>query len=116
MGWAKLPTFHMHDVLAFLTSLVEETSEIAGPIIQWSAARREKQNSEIRKREWKQSNITDKVVVITGASSGIGKSTAKLLAEHGAKLYSERAVRTDRRSGSRDLCHRRQGHRILQPM
>jgi nitronate monooxygenase len=31
------------DVLAFLTSLVEEISEIAGPIIQWSAARREKQ-------------------------------------------------------------------------
>src|SRR6202795_1542667 len=29
------------DVLAFLTSLVEEVSEIAGPIIQWSAARRE---------------------------------------------------------------------------
>ena len=31
------------DALAFLTSLVEEISEIAGPIIQWSAARREKQ-------------------------------------------------------------------------
>src|ERR1700676_593974 len=31
------------DVLAFLTSLVEEVSEIGGPIIQWSAARREKQ-------------------------------------------------------------------------
>jgi nitronate monooxygenase len=30
-------------VLAFLTSLVEEVSEIAGPIMQWSAARREKQ-------------------------------------------------------------------------
>ena len=30
------------DVSGFLTSLVEETSEIAGPIIQWSAARREK--------------------------------------------------------------------------
>src|SRR5713101_6918614 len=30
------------DVLAFLTSLVEEVSEIAGPITQWSAARREK--------------------------------------------------------------------------
>jgi nitronate monooxygenase len=33
------------DVSAFLTSLVEEISEIAGPVIQWSAARREKQNS-----------------------------------------------------------------------
>src|ERR1700730_11213886 len=31
------------DVLAFLTSLVEKVSEIAGPIIQWSAASREKQ-------------------------------------------------------------------------
>ena len=29
------------DVLAFLTSLVEDVSKIAGPIIQWSAARRE---------------------------------------------------------------------------
>jgi NADP-dependent 3-hydroxy acid dehydrogenase YdfG len=32
------------------------------------------------------SNIADKVVVITGASSGIGESTAKLLARHGAKV------------------------------
>src|SRR6202041_517687 len=31
------------DVLPFLTSLVEEISKIAGPIMQWSAARREKQ-------------------------------------------------------------------------
>jgi len=30
------------DALVFLTSLVDEVSEIAGPIIQWSAARREK--------------------------------------------------------------------------
>ena len=31
------------DVMAFLTSLVEEASEIGGSVIQWSAARREKQ-------------------------------------------------------------------------
>jgi nitronate monooxygenase len=31
------------DVSSFLTSLVEEISEIAGPIIQWSAARRKKE-------------------------------------------------------------------------
>ena len=31
------------DVLAFLTSLVEKVSEIEGPVIQWSAASREKQ-------------------------------------------------------------------------
>ena len=32
------------------------------------------------------SNIADKVVVITGASSGIGESTAKFLARHGARV------------------------------
>jgi nitronate monooxygenase len=31
------------DVLAFLTSLVEKVSEITGPLVQWSAASREKQ-------------------------------------------------------------------------
>src|SRR6266550_230647 len=31
------------DVSAFLSSLVEEVSEIAGPVIRWSSARREKQ-------------------------------------------------------------------------
>jgi nitronate monooxygenase len=38
---ANFPT--CTDVSAFLSSLVEEVSEIAGPIMQWSAARREKQ-------------------------------------------------------------------------
>ena len=32
------------------------------------------------------SNIEDKVVIITGASSGIGETTARLLARHGAKV------------------------------
>jgi NADP-dependent 3-hydroxy acid dehydrogenase YdfG len=32
------------------------------------------------------SNVTDKVVVITGASSGIGESTARVLAQSGAKV------------------------------
>src|SRR6266403_6219862 len=41
------------------------------------------------------SNITGKVVVITGASSGIGESTAKLLAEQRAKVVLG-ARRSDR--------------------
>src|SRR5258707_4411828 len=39
-----------------------------------------------RKRELGMSNITNKVVVITGASSGVGESTARLLAGNGAKV------------------------------
>lgn len=31
-------------------------------------------------------NIKDKVIVITGASSGIGEATAQLLIENGAKV------------------------------
>ena len=43
------------------------------------------------------SNITGKVVVITEASSDIGESTAKLLAERGAKvvLGARRSNRID---------------------
>jgi NADP-dependent 3-hydroxy acid dehydrogenase YdfG len=43
------------------------------------------------------SNIADKIVVITGASSGLGESTAKLLARHRAKvvLGARRKYRID---------------------
>jgi nitronate monooxygenase len=39
------------DVLAFLTSLVEEVSEIAGPVLQWSAARHEIRNPNQQERD-----------------------------------------------------------------
>jgi nitronate monooxygenase len=40
------------EVSAFLSSLVEEVSEIAGPVIQWSANHR-KSDHEIGKEKWK---------------------------------------------------------------
>ena len=40
-------------------------------------------------------NIKDKVIAITGASSGIGEATARLLASQGAKVVLG-ARRTDR--------------------
>lgn len=40
-------------------------------------------------------NITDKVIIMTGASSGIGEATARLLAANGAKVVLA-ARRTDR--------------------
>jgi hypothetical protein len=43
------------DVSAFLTSLVEMVSEIAGPVIDWSASRRQMQSNSqrMKKEEWK---------------------------------------------------------------
>ena len=31
-------------------------------------------------------NVENKVIIITGATSGIGKATARVLAKHGAKV------------------------------
>jgi NADP-dependent 3-hydroxy acid dehydrogenase YdfG len=41
------------------------------------------------------SPVANRVVVITGASSGIGEATARLLADHGAKVVLG-ARRTER--------------------
>src|SRR5258708_19436822 len=51
----------------------------------------------LKQGEREMSNIIDKVVVITGASSGIGESTAKLLAQQGARvvLGARRSNRID---------------------
>lgn len=68
------------------------------------------------------SGIKDKVVAITGASSGIGEATALLLSEHGAKLVlgarrSDRLKTLTDRIGSgwrSSLCtHRRKTARRL---
>src|SRR6266849_1808399 len=48
--------------------------EAAGRILSW------------QKERIRMSNIADKVVVITGASSGVGESTARRLAGNGAKV------------------------------
>ena len=31
--------------------------------------------------------INDRIVLVTGVSSGIGRETAQLLAEHGARVF-----------------------------
>ncbi len=56
--------------------------------------------------------ITGKVVAITGASSGIGEATARLLAESGARVVLG-ARRTERLDDSaRDTEPRGSGHQL----
>ena len=52
-------------------------------------------NSKFSNNKDMNDNIQDKVIVITGASSGIGEATAKLLSEKGAKVVLG-ARRTDK--------------------
>jgi NADP-dependent 3-hydroxy acid dehydrogenase YdfG len=58
--------------------------------------------------------IDDKVVVITGASSGIGEATALLLAERGAKLVLG-ARRADRLKALADRIAKAGGAAVYEP-
>lgn len=49
----------------------------------------------------KMNTVNDKVVVILGASNGIGEATGRLLADKGAKLVI--ASRSEENSGNRQI-------------
>ncbi len=50
-------------------------------------------------------NVKDKVVIVTGASSGIGLATAKLLAKHGAKVALVARSKEKLEKLSKELLH-----------
>jgi short-subunit dehydrogenase len=56
--------------------------------------------------------FNDNVVIITGASSGIGRELALQLAEHGAKL-SLAARNIDRLEAIAEVCRARSGHALV---
>lgn len=60
-------------------------------------------------------NIKDKVIAITGASSGIGEATARLLASQGAKvvLGARRTDRLEKIAGDINVCGGRAEFRAL---
>jgi NAD(P)-dependent dehydrogenase (short-subunit alcohol dehydrogenase family) len=53
------------------------------------------------------STIEEKVVAITGASSGIGEAAARLLAERGAKVVIGRAAASGSKSSWRPFRRRK---------
>ncbi len=60
-------------------------------------------------------NILNKVVLITGASSGIGEATARLLAKHGAKVVLG-ARRTERLESIVQEIRQAGGHAVYQEL
>src|SRR5438445_1278984 len=87
---AKMPQFHSRFHITFWVS-----SGNKHRLSQWRGTRRivvqkrkEPMTRTLEATEMKQVRMPDidKVVVVTGASSGIGESTARLLARHGAKV------------------------------
>lgn len=57
-------------------------------------------------------DFTDKVVLVTGASAGIGKATAILFANHGAKLALVGRNESNLRDVA-DICEKEKGEKPL---
>ena len=54
--------------------------------------------------------LINKVAIVTGASSGIGRAAAKLFAAEGAKVVVAARRKETRQAGGGDRCGRRRGH------
>lgn len=60
-------------------------------------------------------HVQDKVVIATGASSGIGLATAKLLAQHGANVALV-ARSKDKLAGGRARIRAKIDHKPIKPL
>jgi len=87
---AKMPQFHSRFHITFWYAQATNIVFHNGVVLGRSLFREKKgtydQNLEATERKQVRMPDIDKVVVVTGASSGIGESTARLLARYGAKV------------------------------